>query len=92
MLIRLCEASRWRVSVGCSTPKPAGENAGQPNSVPSAKLDGRVGEIPKGSRPVGEKFTQACPFSRVRSALWVLWLMFGTRLRRWSHDRYMIFD
>lgn len=92
MLIRLCEASRWRVSVGCSTLKPAGDNAGQPNSDPSAKLDGRVGKIPKGSRPVGENLTQACPFLRVRSALWVLWSMFGTRLRRWSHDRYMIFD
>lgn len=42
--------------------------------------------------PLEKKVTQACPFPRVRSALWVLWLTFGTRLRRWSHDRYMIFD
>lgn len=92
MLIRLCEASRGASVCWLQHPSLLGRNAGQANSVPSAKLIGLLAGCRRVRGPL-EKSPRRVPVSSRACGVWVLSLTFGTRLGALgSHDRYMIFD
>lgn len=80
MLIGLCEASRGRLSVGCSAPSLLGRMQVRQTQFHPPSLMSVLVRFRKVRGPL-EKVTQGVPVSSRACGVWVLLLTSGTRPR-----------
>lgn len=80
MLIGLCEASRGRLSVGCSAPSLLGRMQVKQTQSHPPSLMGVLARFRRVRGPL-EKSQPGAPVSSRACGVWALSLTFGTRLR-----------